>query len=259
MPIKKRTGEFATYDFTLNQMDIHSKYRARFNTVDRHNALRQGHSCIEKSVRTLRWWVRDFQALLGISHVNAYLAWRYFKHGQASLPQHTFMRRLAYQLCTNPEVQTTRFTRGCGSRTHDLVKAPGKRAVRTCTVAGCTRKSRWYCICGNAPVMTTRGDANDKGKRQAQPHCYFVCGKEHPECLAAHKHEAAQRAKNSQRCSVDMPMCALYSSLCSANVRYPPLRTVHGAAGVILGGAVVGHVTINEHGDGRNLIISVSI
>ncbi len=48
---------------TMEQDDIHAKYRKHFNTLDRQNVICQGGACMETSWHTHRWLIRDFQML----------------------------------------------------------------------------------------------------------------------------------------------------------------------------------------------------
>ena len=92
---QRADGTIGTVDRTLEQWHIHSLYRKNFNVIDMHNAKRQGGTSFEDTWKTTRWWIRDFQMLMGMSEVNAYLTWKKFKPGQKDCDPDLFRRRLA--------------------------------------------------------------------------------------------------------------------------------------------------------------------
>ena len=180
----------------LQQWDIHSTYRRNFNVVDMHNAKRQGPTNLEDTWKTHAWWVREFQMLLGMSEVNAYLLWRRFKPGQASCAPDYFRRRLTYQLMYNPVLM-----REIGERlalrarvvSHHHVENPkgnrGRTERRTCRY--CPLKTKWSCAC--APCLPRMTPAE-------RVKCIFICGPgQNPECMD--KHRQGIKPDNKRACA----------------------------------------------------------
>jgi hypothetical protein len=146
----------------------HYSYRG---CVDDHNNKRQdGGSkqglAIESTWVTRRWPIRVFSFILGISEVNAYLGWVYFK--QERLEYMAFRKQLAKALIHNRFVETggaVEVTRGRKRRQvdHTLMKAPlyarrwtgvewdtsakNKYQQYVCCTPGCKAQVRTYCKC----------------------------------------------------------------------------------------------------------------
>ena len=82
---------------------MQEKYRKLFNSLDKHNSVRQGGACFETSWNTMKWFIRDFQMLWGMSEVNAWLLWKFFLSGErANVSLAQFRRRLCYQMLSHP-------------------------------------------------------------------------------------------------------------------------------------------------------------
>ena len=153
-------GTYNVREADLNQMEMQEKYRALFNALDKHNAVRQGGACLETSWHTHKWFVRDFQMLWGISEVNAWLIWKYFLTGsKANVTFAEFRRRLCYQLLYNPhilreeeEAAQTRSRSGASASTsgrHSQILIgftdKGARLRKSCRY--CSAKCDYMCPC----------------------------------------------------------------------------------------------------------------
>ena len=67
---------------SLEQWGIHATYRRHFIAIDKHNSKRQGPTSFEDTRKTYnKWWLREFQMLVGMSKMNAWLLWKRFKPG----------------------------------------------------------------------------------------------------------------------------------------------------------------------------------
>jgi hypothetical protein len=71
--VLKADGTFEVMKFVLVQWAIRSIYRRNFNAIDMHNSKRQGATCFEDTWKTHRWWIREFQMLIGMSEINSFL------------------------------------------------------------------------------------------------------------------------------------------------------------------------------------------
>ena len=185
-------GTFAIRTATLEQMDIHAKYRSKFNVVDMNNAKRQGGDSFEDSWKTHTWWVRDFQMLLGMSEVNAYLLMRYFGE-DPSMRMADFRSRLTFQLLHHPVLMLERGvgigTRGMFAKSPHVPKlnlAPsgkcGKPAKGRCR--HCGKQTCWHCTC--APHGGT-----------SKP-MYICPPNKRPECFVRHKDGEAPPKRKSE-------------------------------------------------------------
>jgi len=56
-------GAYNVRETTLDHDDVHDKYRFYFDTLDKHNSVRQGRACQETSWHTHKLCIRDFQML----------------------------------------------------------------------------------------------------------------------------------------------------------------------------------------------------
>ena len=174
-------GTYFVREASLHQMHIHERYRAGFNALDKHNAYRQGSSSFEGSWHTHRWWIREYSALLGMSEVNAWLAYRRFVPGQGSLSYSRFRRKLCYQLLNHPkhmeeEAMQTRsmaYTEGEHHKVLALGKGPsGAQLQRQCSF--CTSRTKFYCSCTPMEGPGGRG-------------IYFCCIRTNPQCYQKHR------------------------------------------------------------------------
>ena len=142
--VLKADGSTEVRRASLEQWDIHSTYRRKFNTVDMHNAKRQGPTNLEDTWKTHHWWVREFQMLLGMSEVNSYLLWRKFKPNQPSTTPDMFRRRLCHQLMYHPvlmrELGERQALRGVRMVSHHHIENPkgnrGRTERRVCRYCG---------------------------------------------------------------------------------------------------------------------------
>ena len=53
-------GSWEVKSTSLEQWEIHEKYRRHFNAIDKHNSKRQGPSSFEDNWKTHKWWLREF-------------------------------------------------------------------------------------------------------------------------------------------------------------------------------------------------------
>ncbi|KAK3266563.1 hypothetical protein CYMTET_24806 [Cymbomonas tetramitiformis] len=185
----RSTGDFMVRNATFEQWDVHSTYRANFNTIDKHNAKRQGGTSFEDTWKTHKlWWVRDFQVLDGMSEVNAFLLWNYFRPECHHVNLQTFRRQLGWQLLHNKYIQAKRATacvpRGSagalGDRTflleHTLKKIVPvddrlKNAQKQQKCRYCCALTLWNCTCASVCVETLRA-----GKGRLKRNTYmFIC------------------------------------------------------------------------------------
>lgn len=72
-------GSIVRQQYTLEQPNMHSIYRSKFNAVDLFNRDAMGPLSVQFAVRTKSWYRRVFLALLGMSETNAMLAYRKVK------------------------------------------------------------------------------------------------------------------------------------------------------------------------------------
>jgi len=156
-----------TFQYT-RPYDWHFRYR---HAVDDHNNNRHALPSLEDTWRTTRWPVRVFTFLLALTEVNTWLVLRVFVFIGAragSLPKyHEFRRRLAWQFIDNkylhaqPVAAAQPYFAHIGD--HTMQTSPPKaREYRnrkwvcdakqthqqyTCSVPGCKKKVRTYCVC----------------------------------------------------------------------------------------------------------------
>ena len=178
-------GTYSVREASLKQMQIHEVYRKHFNALDKHNAIRQGGACLETSWKTKRWYIRDFQALFGMSMVNAFLFYRrYSKLPGASKMSYTlFQRKLCYQMLRHPRLIAERnvararrgdLPEGAGVVGHECLKIgthvkSGGPIKRACIFCG--ERTELYCAC--TPLSGKKG--------------IYVCSTGiRPQCLAKH-------------------------------------------------------------------------
>ena len=181
-------GTYEVRRAELQQLDIHAQYRASFNGVDKHNALRQGNHNFEASWRTHRWWVRDFQMLIAIAEVNAYLLWRHFQSDTGSMSFYDFRSRLTFQLLHHPILMRER-EQGVNLRAREVVirhslvqiRMSGARVKNRCRMCGNT--TTWRCVCC----------ADEKGIRMAL--CLPVNGSE---CFSKHAQGLKPESRRSR-------------------------------------------------------------
>ncbi|KAK3277456.1 hypothetical protein CYMTET_14539 [Cymbomonas tetramitiformis] len=193
----RSSGDFMVRNATFEQWDVHSTYRANFNTIDKHNAKRQGGTSFEDTWKTHRWWVRDFQVLDGMSEVNAFLLWNYFRPECDHVSLQTFRRQLGWQLLHNKYIQAERATAcvprngALGNRSflleHTLKKiVPNddrlKNAQKQQKCRYCCALTLWNCTCASVCVETLRA-GKGRLKRNA---CMFVCSTTQSDCFARH-------------------------------------------------------------------------
>ena len=152
----KADGTFFLREASLDQDHLHELYRAHFNALDKHNSVRQGGHCFEDSWRTTNWATREFQAVWGVTEVNAWLLYKRLKPGEESLSFDIFRRRLCYKMLMHPTwVEERRRMRSAGLSTtvpgdpHPYLcmtrKESGMPNQKTC--AYCSAKTSWYCAC----------------------------------------------------------------------------------------------------------------
>jgi hypothetical protein len=152
-------GSWDVRSASLEQWDIHATYRRYFNAIDKHNSKRQGPASFEDTWKTHKWWLREFQMLVGMSEVNAYLLWKRFKPGQNDCDASLFRRRLAFQLLHHPvrlieREESLAMTRSrrlgiAGAPEHYLVQNPkgGKNRLKRLHCRYCDKKSAYSCAC----------------------------------------------------------------------------------------------------------------
>lgn len=91
--------------------------------IDVHNHLRQGNLALEQALKTDEWHIRVATTLIGMTVVDAWLAYRYFSPVQNHGSLTSFQETLTVQLLSKPVGSITK-TRGQKSAQHaDLVKA----------------------------------------------------------------------------------------------------------------------------------------
>ena len=174
-------------DRTLEQWQIHCVYRKNFNVIYMHNAKRQGGTSFEDTWKTKRWWLRDFQVLMGMSEVNAFLLWRMYRPGQATCDPDYFRRRLTFQMLRHPILMREKgegmSLRGLTNEClHFLTENPRSpvgqaRAMRR-TCSFCHLKTQWSCNCSpwveGMPTTLLGG-------------VIFICSQaQNPECFLKH-------------------------------------------------------------------------
>ena len=179
-------GTFHVREASLKQMQIHERYRAFFNALDKHNAIRQGNACLETSWKTKRWYIRDFQALFGMSMVNAYLMCRRFSKRQelCKISYTIFQRKLCYMMLRHPKLMVEREEARTRARRSGLVlpeEVTGHQCLKIGTTACgapikracifCSQRTELYCGC--TPIVNKKG--------------IYVCSTgTRPECHARH-------------------------------------------------------------------------
>ena len=152
----KADGSFYLREASLEQDHLHEVYRTYFNVLDRHNSIRQGGHCFEDSWRTANWATREFQAVWGITEVNAWLLYKRLKPGEGSLSFDKFRRTLCYKMLMHPAwVEERRRMRSAVAAItvpgdpHPYLCLPRKESgipnQRTCGY--CKAKTSWYCAC----------------------------------------------------------------------------------------------------------------
>ena len=83
--------------YTLDQPDVHAKYRGNFWRVDVWNKVAWGPKSVMTILKTKDWKVRMFLALLGACETNAYMAHNYSREqdGLPPLDHNQFREELA--------------------------------------------------------------------------------------------------------------------------------------------------------------------
>jgi hypothetical protein len=71
-------------------------FSKNFNAIDMHDNKRHGPISFEDTWTTHMWWVREFQMLMEIVEVNAFLLWQTIKPWRRIFTPYMFRRRLAY-------------------------------------------------------------------------------------------------------------------------------------------------------------------
>ena len=180
-------GTYNSREATLRQMQIHELYRKFFNALDKNNSYRQGRHNLEDSWKTKRWYVREFQALWGMSEVNAWLLYRKFVPGAGNVTFTEFRKRLVYAMLHHPSwVEERMRLRSQGAEgNHSMhtiakigVSASGVALKRTCVMCGIG--SEHCCTCTPTRNMPGIPICNPSGRR--------------PECHA--KHLVGERPPN---------------------------------------------------------------
>ena len=203
--VRKADGLTQPVQVILEQWNIHELYRAHFNTVDKHNAKRQGPQCLEDTWKVHKWWVRDFQMLFGMSEINALLCWRKFKHGQQDTSADTFRRRLAFQMLHHPlyvaEYEASNERHRVGEQHHYLVMNPKKETgqqnrARRFHCIYCHRKTSFSCVC--APVVA------GMNKGQIRKAVHLCSSTQDATCLDKHQRGVAPPPKK-WKCAHQMP------------------------------------------------------
>ena len=157
-------GTYFVREAVLNQMHIHDLYRSGFNTLDKHNAIRQGENSVEGAWHTHRWWVREFQGLWGMSEVNAWLAYRRFVPGQANTSYAIFRRKLCFELLHHPKhmedvMMRTRSQCASAIAGHKIIRLgcgeSGSQKLRRCSF--CPKRTSYYSYCSCTEVTASTG------------------------------------------------------------------------------------------------------
>ena len=178
-------GTFNRREAQLAQMHIHEVYRKNFNSLDKHNAYRQGNHNLEESWHTKRWYVREFQVLWGMSEVNAWLLYRTFVPGAGKTSFTNFRKRLCFQMLRHPswseERMALRKRGGPGEALHILCKIgvspAGVSLKRACVMCG--TGSEHCCGCEPKGDMPGIPICNPSGRRP-ECHAKHVAGEKPP-------------------------------------------------------------------------------
>ncbi|KAK3247720.1 hypothetical protein CYMTET_42790 [Cymbomonas tetramitiformis] len=185
----RKTGEYVVRSASLQQLDVHAHYRETFNKVDKNNQQRQGGNSgatgnLEDSWRTHKWYIRDYQMLMGISDTNSFYCVRKWHPSGRQLDFGTWRRKLAYQMLHNPWIQLENIgpadlvaLQGTDV-IHQLLHLPG-RETQHCRYCG--KSVRFYCKC----VPLEDRDATLIRKRRIRRAGMYVCQK--GDCFAKHR------------------------------------------------------------------------
>ena len=169
-------GTYNTREATLRQMQIHEIYRKSFNSLDKHNAYRQGSHNLETSWKTKRWYVREFQALWGMSEVNAWLLYRHFVPGSCTVSFTEFRKKLVHSMLRHPAwVEDSIRLRSKDAEAHGTMHTIAKIGLsesgvplkRACVMCG--MGSEHCCTCTPTRDMPGLPICNPSGKR---PECH---------------------------------------------------------------------------------------
>ena len=188
----KADGTYHVRSATLKQWDIHATYRQHFNAIDKHNSRRQGAVSFEDAWKTHRWWVREFQMVMGISEVNSWLLWRRFRPGASEAHFDLFRRRLTHQLMNHPRLMLERGEgmnlRGVSGLDHVVMENPkvtkGRGAkAQLRSMRGrcrfCGSLTMWSCSC--SPLVLGMS-------KEEVAAVMFVCSpRQNPLCHAHHR------------------------------------------------------------------------
>jgi hypothetical protein len=191
-------GTSSVQQRTLEQWDIHATSRGSFNPIDMHNNKRHGPISFEDTWKTHRWWVLEFQMLMGMAEVNAFLLWGKFKPGHGDCTPEMFRRRLAYQMLYHPVLMREIGERATLSQnlsaSQTLQRNPTKdsnslsRSMRL-ACKFCGQKTMWSC--SFVPWM----DGMEKRMKRG---CMFIYSPaQNPDCFASHVNGAEPRSRLS--------------------------------------------------------------
>ena len=165
--VRNVNGEVKEFKYT-EVIGNHYRYRG---SVDEHNSKRHDGGTgnglsLEKTWHTSRWENRVFAFILGISEVNAYLAWKFFGGNTESLLE--FRKQLAFELVFNEEGDDSNSDGDGGDSKrrklrsqgrHDLItlaKGTGPKPNKvyklnyqqfTCHTPSCHKRVRTVCSC----------------------------------------------------------------------------------------------------------------
>jgi len=87
-------GSYTVRTADLAQMRVYEIYRSSFNTLDTHNAYRQGATYFEDTWKTHTWWTRAFRRLFETSTVHAWLAYKRWVVSARDMPLSKFRQIL---------------------------------------------------------------------------------------------------------------------------------------------------------------------
>lgn len=182
--VLKADGSTEVRKAVLTQWSIHNTYKKNFNAIYIHNSKRHGGNCFEDTLKTHKWWLREFQVMMRMPQVNAYLLWKKIKPGEGSCNPDLLRRRLCWKMMYNPTLmreigEAVSLRARALPPTCYLVKCPimgkhGRPERRRCKY--CFNNTMWSCAC--APCTSGMDEEARKG-------VMWICSaSENPDCFA---------------------------------------------------------------------------
>ena len=189
----------------LQQDSMHHLYRrAGFsNSLPGGQPDGCGRRPFEETWLSWKWWVCEWQYMLALTEVNAFLLWR--KYNNPSCTMGKFRRRLIHQMLTNKWWLSSNgaHLRSAGESLatpaegleHYLLKIPGSdvkpgvKSAGTHRCFACQRLTSYHCACN--PITTVGGPAAATG--------IAVCATHDKHCFARHVCDTGLKDKKKRK------------------------------------------------------------